>query len=67
MTLMAKQTGANCIIAGTKIPHPCGDPNLPPEADLALRIKIVKCALNALQTNVEVPTVFVPDVQFMSG
>jgi len=67
MSMMGKQLGANRVIVGTKIPHPCGDPTLPPEADKALRREIVKCALNALQADVDGPTIFVPDVSFTSG
>jgi len=67
MTKMATQVGANRIVTGIKIPHPCGNPDLPEEADLALRREIVKCALRALQTEVDSPTVFVPDVTFISG
>ena len=67
MTKMGTQTGANRVVRGTKIPHPCGDPNLSPEADLALRRQIMKCALDALQTKVEGPKVFIPDVVYTSG
>lgn len=64
MTMVATQTGANRVVTGTMIPHPCGDPNAPPETDRALRCKIVECALEALQTNVDGPTVFEPKVTF---
>ncbi len=67
MSMMAKQLGANRVITGTKIPHPCGDPSLPPEADKALRRKIITCALTALQSDVDGPTIFVPEATFMSG
>ena len=67
MSMMAKQLGANRVVTGTKIPHPMGDPSLPPEADKALRRKIVNCALTALQSDVDGPTIFVPDATFMSG
>lgn len=67
MSMMAKQLGANRVVTGTKIPHPMGDPSLPPEADKALRRKIVSCALTALQSDVDGPTIFVPDATFMSG
>ncbi len=67
MSMMGKQLGAKRVVTGTKIPHPCGDPTLSPEADKALRRAIVNCALDALQRNVEGPTVFVPDVTFTSG
>jgi betaine reductase len=64
MSMLGKQVGANRIVTGVKIPHPCGDPRLPEEADRALRREIVKCALKALQTDVSSPTIFVPDVAF---
>ncbi len=67
MAMMAKQLGANRIVAGTKIPHPCGDPNLPPEADKALRREIVMCALKALQTDVSAPMVWAPEISYTSG
>ncbi len=67
MTMLAKQMGANRVIAGAKIPHPCGDPSLPEEADRVLRKEIVKCALSSLQTDVSAPTIYVPDVVYTSG
>jgi len=67
MTKMATQVGANRIITGIKIPHPCGNPDLSEEADLALREEIVRCALRAIQTDVSGPTVFVPEITFVSG
>ncbi len=67
MSMLGKQAGANRVVMGTKLIHPCGDPNMSPEADLALRQKIVKTALNALQTDVGGPTVFIPDIVFTSG
>lgn len=65
--MVGKQIGANRVVTGTKIPHPCGDPNLPPEDDRHLRREIVKCALDALQSDLEGPMVFVPNVSFTSG
>ena len=67
MSTMAKQLGVNRIVTGTKIPHPCGDPNLSPEADKALRRKIVESALAALQTEVNGPTIFTPEVTYSMG
>lgn len=67
MATMAKQLGANRVITGTKIPHPCGDPTLSAEADKALRRAVVICALEALQKDVAGPTIFVPDITFTSG
>ncbi len=67
LPMVARQIGANRVVTGTKIPHPCGDPNLPPVDDRNLRREIVKGALGALQADVEGPTVFVPAVSFTSG
>jgi glycine reductase len=61
MTL-SKQVGANRIVAGTNIPYPCGDPNLPAEGDRSLRKEIIRCALGALQTGIQVPTIFFPNI-----
>ncbi len=67
MTLIAQQMGVNRVITAGKIPHPCGDPNLPPEADKGVRRAIVMSAVQAVQTDVAGPTVFVPKVAFTSG
>ena len=67
MSMLANQTGVNRVVTGTKIPHPCGDPNLPKDADLALRREIVKCALDALKMTVGGPTVFAPSITYTSG
>lgn len=67
MTKMAQQIRSNRIVTGTKIPHPCGNPELSSEGDLAVRLEIVKTALQALQTEVEGPTVFNPNVAGVSG
>ena len=67
MTMVSTQIGANRVVTGTKIPHPCGDPYLSTEDDQALRREIVTCALDALETDVDESTVFVPDVSFTSG
>lgn len=65
--MVAIQLGASRVVTGTKIPHPCGDVNLPPENDRELRREIVKCALEALQTNLSGAQTFVPKVSFTSG
>ncbi len=52
--------GANRIVKGIAIPHPCGDPNVPPGTDTAIRRKILETALQALQTDVGGPTIFTP-------
>ncbi len=59
---LAEQVGASRIVKGVRIPHPCGDPSLPPEVDSRLRRDIVETALNALQEEVVEPTVFFPNV-----
>ena len=64
MISIANQEGVNRIIEGVAIPHPCGDPTLSEEADLDVRRKIVGCSLEALQKDVEGPTVFKPDTKF---
>jgi len=53
---LAMQAGANRVVQGIKIEHVCGDPALPPEADRALRRRIVERALRALGTDVQQPT-----------
>ena len=53
---LAMQAGANRVVQGVKIEHVCGDPALPPEADRALRRRIVGQALKALGTDVQQPT-----------
>ncbi|MBI4199346.1 MAG: glycine/betaine/sarcosine/D-proline family reductase selenoprotein B [Chloroflexi bacterium] len=58
---LAQQIGSNRIVKGVKIPHPCGDPNLPPDQDRRLRRRILDTAFRALQTEVTRPTVFNPD------
>lgn len=50
--------GANRIIPAVAIPHPLGNPELPPEEEKALRRRLVEKALRALQTEVEGQTVF---------
>ena len=67
MTMLGKQIGANRIVTGTKIPHPCGDPTLPEDADRAVRREIVKSALSVLQKEVNHPTIFTPDVKYALG
>ena len=50
--------GANRIVPGIAIPHPTGDPLKGPEADRAARRKLVKRALEAMQTEIVEQTVF---------
>lgn len=57
---LALTTGANRVIRGARIEHVCGDPDLGPEKDFAYGLEIVGKALEALQTPVTGPTLFVP-------
>ena len=50
--------GANRIVPAVAIPHPLGNPALPEDEERELRLKLVKKALRALQTEVEKQTVF---------
>lgn len=59
---VAEQVGASRIVKAVSIPHPCGDPSLPPEMDAQLRREIVETALKALQSEVKEPTVFLPSM-----
>jgi glycine reductase len=59
---VAEQVGASRIVKAVAIPHPCGDPSLPPELDAKLRQEIVSTALKALEAKVETTTVFTPEV-----
>ena len=67
ISLLVKQTGASRVVAGIKVPNPCGDPELPPESDRALRKELISCALNTLQTQVKEPTIFTPRVVYTRG
>ncbi len=50
--------GANRIVPAVAIPHPLGNPELPPAEEKELRALLVKKALRALQTEVDGQTVF---------
>lgn len=50
--------GANRIVPTIAIPHPLGNPALPPAEEKALRRGLVTKALKALQTPVDKQTVF---------
>jgi glycine/betaine/sarcosine/D-proline reductase family selenoprotein B len=60
MDQLAQQVGASRIVVGRKIPHPCGDPNLPAQFDFEVRKEIVATALEALTTPVSSATIFRP-------
>ncbi len=50
--------GANRIVPTVAIPHPLGNPALSREDEKELRRKLVRKALDALQTEVDGQTVF---------
>lgn len=50
--------GANRIVPTIAIPHPLGNPDLPPAEEKALRRALVVKALKALGTPVDKQTVF---------
>jgi glycine reductase complex component B subunit gamma len=55
---VALELGANRVIRGVKIPHPCGDPAVDAEHGLAIRREIVERALRALATSIDRATIF---------
>jgi glycine reductase complex component B subunit gamma len=57
---VALELGANRVVRGVKIPHPCGDPSVDPATDRALRLCIVGGALDALSRAIARPTIFEP-------
>lgn len=55
---VALELGANRVVRGVKIPHPCGDPTLDPARDRSLRMGIVRGALRALASPLESASLF---------
>lgn len=55
---ISQTVGANRIVPAIAIPHPLGNPGLPPAAEKEVRRNLVMKALAALQTPIEVQTVF---------
>ena len=55
---ISKTVGANRIVPAVAIPHPLGDPSKSRDEEKALRRKLVKKALRALQTRIEGQTIF---------
>jgi len=58
VTPISLTVGANRIIPAVAIPHPLGDPALPPDQEKRLRSVIVEKALKALSTEVDGQVVF---------
>lgn len=59
---VAEQVGASRVVKGLRIPHPCGDPSLPPELDVRVRQEIVTTALKALEAEVTTTKTFEPQL-----
>jgi glycine/betaine/sarcosine/D-proline reductase family selenoprotein B len=55
---IAQMMGANRILRGVSITHPTGDPSLAVGDELALRVAIVRRALDMLRAEVEPGTVW---------
>lgn len=55
---LAESIGANRIIPGKAIPHPLGDPTLSRSEEKEYRRAMVRRALAALETEIQVQTVF---------
>jgi len=55
---ISQTVGANRIVPTIAIPHPLGNPNMTPKDEKELRRKLVRRALKALGTEIEMQTVF---------
>lgn len=55
---VASELGANRVVRGVKIPHPCGDPSLDAAGDHDLRVRLVRGSLKAIATGIEQATMF---------
>ena len=58
MTPVAEMVGSHRIVQGNGIVHPLGSAESTPEEERRLRRRIFEKALEALQTEVDKPTVF---------
>lgn len=50
MVSVARAVGANRVVPGSGIPHPCGNPDLSPEAEERARLSLVEQAVALLAT-----------------
>jgi glycine reductase complex component B subunit gamma len=62
---VALKVGANRVLRGTRFSYPCGNPALSLEKERDWRLNFIRSALRVLQTEVEKPTLFEPDVSGM--
>jgi glycine reductase len=61
LTSLAEENRANRIVAGVRIPHPVGNPQLTAENEQALRVAVTRRALQVLTESVDGPRVFASD------
>jgi betaine reductase len=61
LTSLAEENRANRIVAGVRIPHPMGNPQLTAENEQALRKAVTRRALDVLTESVDGPSVFRTD------
>jgi betaine reductase len=55
---VAADLGANRVVRGVKIPHPCGDPSLDLAGDHDLRLRLVRGSLKAVATPLDQAALF---------
>jgi glycine reductase len=55
---VAADLGANRVVRGIKIPHPCGDPSLDLAGDHDLRLRLVRGSLKAVSTALDQAAIF---------
>jgi glycine reductase len=55
---VAADLGANRVVRGIKIPHPCGDPSLDLAGDHDLRLRLVRGSLKAIATPLDKAALF---------
>lgn len=60
LTSIAQATGSPRIVYGTSIKYPMGDPSRDRDNELMLRIHIAQVALNSIESDVTVSTIFNP-------
>ncbi len=58
ITTISQTVGANRIVPAIAIPHPLGNPVLPPGEERELRRGLLRKAFEALSTAIEAQTVF---------
>lgn len=61
MYTLASNVGANRVVAGGKIPSPCGQPELPANRDREISRKVCLAALELLEKRLEKPQVVIVD------